>query len=74
MDLGRQRGILLDGEDPPKKVGCRKNSYFLEFMNVAVLLLLLLLLLLLVVVKKASHKAKQLLKVVTADFICTVKP
>ena len=25
---------LLDGEDPPKKVGCRKKSYFLEFMNV----------------------------------------
>ena len=36
MDLGRQRGFLLDGEDPPKKVGCRKKSYFLEFMNVGV--------------------------------------
>ena len=33
MDSGRQRGFLLDGEDPPKKVGCRKKSYFLEFMN-----------------------------------------
>ena len=33
MDLERQRGFLLDGEDPPK--GCRK-SYFLEFMNVDV--------------------------------------
>ena len=36
MDLGRQRGFLLDGEDLPKKVGCRKKSYFLEFMNVGV--------------------------------------
>ena len=27
-------GFLLDGEDPPKKVGCRKKSYFLEFMNI----------------------------------------
>ena len=35
MDLGRQRGFLLDGEDPPK-VGCRRKSYFLEFMNVGV--------------------------------------
>ena len=35
-DLGRQRGFLLDGDDPPKKVGCRKKSYFLEFMNVDV--------------------------------------
>ena len=36
MDLGRQRGFLLDGEDLPEKVGCRKESYFLEFMNVDV--------------------------------------
>ena len=36
MDLGKQRGFLLGGEDPPKKVGCRKKSYFLEFMNVGV--------------------------------------
>ena len=36
MDLGRQRGFLLDGEDPPKKVGCRKKSYFLYFVNVGV--------------------------------------
>ena len=36
MDLGRQRGFLLGGEDPPEKVGCRKESYFLEFMNVDV--------------------------------------
>ena len=36
MDLGRQRGFLLDGEDPPEKVGCRKESYFVEFMNVDV--------------------------------------
>ena len=36
MDLGRQRGFLLDGEDSPEKVGCRKESYFLEFMNVDV--------------------------------------
>ena len=34
MDFGRQRGFLLDGEDPPEKVGCRKKSYLLEFMNV----------------------------------------
>ena len=32
MDFGRQREFLLDGEDPPEKVGCRKESYFLEFM------------------------------------------
>ena len=32
MDFGRQRESLLDGEDPPEKVGCRKESYFLEFM------------------------------------------
>ena len=31
MDFGRQRGLLLDGEDRPEKVGCRKESYFLEF-------------------------------------------
>ena len=36
MDFGRQRGFLLDGENPPEKVGCRKESYFLEFMNVDV--------------------------------------
>ena len=36
MDLGRQRGFLLDEVDPPEKVGCRKESYFLEFMNVDV--------------------------------------
>ena len=29
--LWRQRGFLLDGEGPPEKVGCRKESYFLEF-------------------------------------------
>ena len=34
MDFGRRRGFLLDGEDPPEKVGCGKESYFLEFMNV----------------------------------------
>ena len=36
MDFGRQRGFLLDGEDPPEKVGCRKESYFVEIMNVDV--------------------------------------
>ena len=36
MDFRRQRGCLLDGEDPPEKVGCRKESYFLEFMYVDV--------------------------------------
>ena len=36
MDFGRQREFLLDGEDPPEKVGCRKESYFLEFMYVDV--------------------------------------
>ena len=36
MDFGRQRGFLLDGEDPPEKVGCTKDSYFLEFMYVDV--------------------------------------
>ena len=25
MEFGRQRGFLLDGEDPPEKVGCRKE-------------------------------------------------
>ena len=34
MDFGRQRGFLLDGEDLAEKVGCRKESYFLEFMYV----------------------------------------
>ena len=34
MDFGRQRGFLLDGENPPVKVDCRKVSYFLEFMYV----------------------------------------
>ena len=28
MDFGRQRGFLLDREDLPEKVGCRKESYF----------------------------------------------
>ena len=36
MGFGRQRGFLLDGEDPPEKVGGRKESYFLEFMYVDV--------------------------------------
>ena len=36
MDFGRQRGFLLDGEDPPEKVGSRKKSYFLAFMCVDV--------------------------------------
>ena len=34
MDFGRQRGFLLDGEDLSEKVGCRKESYFQEFMYV----------------------------------------
>ena len=37
MDFGRQRaGFLLDGEDPPETVGCRKESCFLELMYVDV--------------------------------------
>ena len=36
MDFERQRGFLLDGEDPPEKVGCKKESYFLAFMYVDV--------------------------------------
>ena len=36
MNFGRQRRFLLGGEDPPEKVGCRKESYFLEFMYVDV--------------------------------------
>ena len=36
MDFGRQRGFLLDGEDPPEKVGGRKESYVLDFMYVEV--------------------------------------
>ena len=36
MDCGRQRGFPVDGEDPSEKVGCRKESYFLEFMYVDV--------------------------------------
>ena len=36
MDFGRQRGFLLDGKDPFEKVGCTKESYFLEFMYVDV--------------------------------------
>ena len=31
MDFGGQRGLLLEGEEPREKVGCRKESYFLEF-------------------------------------------
>ena len=34
--LWKQRGFLLDGEDPPEKVDYRKESYLLEFMNVDV--------------------------------------
>ena len=34
MDFGRQRRFLLDEGDPPEKVGCRKESYFREFMYV----------------------------------------
>ena len=33
MCVGRQRRFLLDGEDPPEKIGWRKESYFLQFMN-----------------------------------------
>ena len=36
LDFGRQRGFLLDGKDPSEKVGCRKESYFLEFKYVDV--------------------------------------
>ena len=36
MDFRRQRGFLVDGEDAPEKVGCRMESYFLEFMHVDV--------------------------------------
>ena len=32
MDFGRQRGFLVNGEDPLEKVGCRKESYFLQLM------------------------------------------
>ena len=31
MDFGRQRGFLVDGEDPPETMGCRKERYCLEF-------------------------------------------
>ena len=33
MDFGRHRGFLLDGKDPPEKVGCRvlvTHQSFLE--------------------------------------------
>ena len=40
-----QRGILLDGEDPPEKVRCRKDSYYYLLLLLFLLLLLLLLLL-----------------------------
>ena len=36
MDFGRQRGFLRNGEEPPEKLGWRKESYFLEFMYVDV--------------------------------------
>ena len=36
MDVRRQRGFLLDGEDSPEKVGCKEESYFLKFMYVDV--------------------------------------
>ena len=36
MGFGRQRGILLDREDPPEKVGCKKESYSFEFTYVDV--------------------------------------
>ena len=36
MDSGRQRGFLLDEEALPEKVGCRKESYFVGFLNVDV--------------------------------------
>ena len=36
MDFGMQGGFLLDGEDLPEKVGCRKESYFVAFMHVDV--------------------------------------
>ena len=32
MDFGRQRGFLVNGEDPFEKVDCRKESYFLQLM------------------------------------------
>ena len=28
MDFGRQRGFLLDGEDPPEKVGVERRVIF----------------------------------------------
>ena len=34
MDFGRQRRFLHDGKDPPEKVCCRNESYFLQFMYV----------------------------------------
>ena len=36
MDFKKQKGFLLDGKDSPEKVGCRKKTYFLEFMYVDV--------------------------------------
>ena len=36
MALGGKGGFYFVGEDPPEKVGCRKESYFLEFMYVDV--------------------------------------
>ena len=36
VDFVRQRGFPLDGEDPPEKVGCKEESYFLKFMYVDV--------------------------------------
>ena len=34
--LWETKRVSPDGEDPPEKVGCRKRSYFLEFMYVDV--------------------------------------
>ena len=37
MDFGRQRSFLLDGEDPPEKVGVeRRVIFWMEFMYVDV--------------------------------------
>ena len=33
MDFGRQRGFLLDGKNPPEKVGCRVLATYKSFLE-----------------------------------------
>ena len=60
IDFGRQRGFLLDGGDPPERVGGSKESYFLEFVYVAVIIMMMMMMIIVVIKQKLQISVSNL--------------